>query len=562
MVPVPNWRDVPKKRTSRPASGYGSGWSKRPRTMLKTLVVAPMARPSVRTTMTPNPGLRVSIRNAPRRSCRRPLMERGAARSVPRRLRGGGLTERPEMGKRGPGTGRLPSGLRLQSLFQAAPRRAPPDQFVQEQFAIRLCTDAAATNRPHARRSNEAPTRMRSILSTVSCVAALGLACSRHPAQQQAAAGPPTVTVAPVTQRDVPIYGEFVGQTAAANTVEIRSQVSGFLQQIAFTEGAVVQKGALLFRIDPRSYEAALQQSRAALAQRQAALGKARQDVNRYRPLVEKHAISGEQLDAALAQEAQERANVEAARAQMQQAELNVSYTRISAPLTGRIGAAQVKIGALVQAGSTLLDTMYSVEPMYVGFSVSEQRHLEYQKRIREHPATPPPLQLILSDGSTYPQPGRINLVSPQVNPATGTIAIRGEFPNPDRLLRPGLFVRVRVLIEERKNAMLVPQQAVQETQGVKSLLVVGDDNKVAMRTVEVSSTADNFAVIDSGVKAGERVIVEGAQKVRPGIQVAVQQGARAETQDSVAPRQTPQPAAPPQAQQPTSGRAPPPSQR
>ncbi|MFL5427975.1 MAG: efflux RND transporter periplasmic adaptor subunit [Myxococcales bacterium] len=392
---------------------------------------------------------------------------------------------------------------------------------------------------------------MRSILSIVSSVAALGVACSRHPAQQQAAAGPPTVTVAPVTQRDVPIYGEFVGQTAAANTVEIRSQVSGFLQQIAFTEGAVVQKGALLFRIDPRSYEAALQQARAALAQRQAALGKARQDVNRYRPLVEKHAISGEQLDAALAQEAQERANVEAARAQMQQAELNVSYTRISAPLTGRIGAAQVKIGALVQAGSTLLDTMYSVEPMYVGFSVSEQRHLEYQKRIREHPATPPPLQLILADGSTYPQPGRINLVSPQVNPATGTIAIRGEFPNPDGLLRPGLFVRVRVLIEERKNATLVPQQAVQETQGVKSLLVVGDDNKVAMRTVQVSSTADNFAVIDSGVKAGERVIVEGAQKVRPGIQVAVQQSA---------PPQAQAPAS--GAQQPTSGRAPQPTQR
>jgi membrane fusion protein, multidrug efflux system len=367
---------------------------------------------------------------------------------------------------------------------------------------------------------------MRSIGRVIPTIVALGAACSRHPQQQQTAAGPTTVSVAQVTQRDVPIHGEFVGQTTAANTVEIRSQVSGFLQEIAFTEGAIVKKGQLLFRIDPRSFQAAQQQARAALAQRQAALEKARRDVSRYRPLVEKHAISGEQLDTALAQEEQERANVEAARAQVQQADLNLSYTRISAPLTGRIGAAQVKMGALVQAGSTLLDTMYSVDPIYVTFSVSEQRHLEYQRRVREHPSEPPPLQLILSDGSTYPSSGKINFVSPQVNPATGTLAIRGEFPNPDGLLRPGLFVRVRVLLEERKNATVVPQQALQETQGVKSVLVVGDDSKVAMRTVQVSGTADDFAVIDSGLKPGERVIVEGAQKVRPGMQVAVQQSA------------------------------------
>jgi membrane fusion protein (multidrug efflux system) len=260
---------------------------------------------------------------------------------------------------------------------------------------------------------------------------------------------------------------------------------------------------------------------------------------------VAQHAISGEQLATAEAQLLQERANVQAARAQLQQAELNVSYTRIAAPLTGRIGAAQVKIGALVQAGSTLLDTMYSVDPMYVTFSVSEQRHLEYQKRMRAQPAAPPPLQLILADGSTYPQMGRINMVSPQVNPTTGTLALRGEFPNPEGLLKPGLFVRVRLLLEERKNAVVVPQQALQETQGVKSVLVVGEDGKVAMRTVTVSGSAGNLAVIDSGVKPGERVVVEGAQKVRPGMQVAVQ------------------PAAPPQAQPPSAaGRTPPPPPR
>jgi membrane fusion protein (multidrug efflux system) len=404
---------------------------------------------------------------------------------------------------------------------------------------------------------------MRSIGCATACVLALAAGCSRRSGQQQATQAPPTVAVAQVTQRDVPIYGEFVGQTEAASTVEIRSQVTGFLQQIAFTEGAVVQKGQLLFVIDPRSYAAALQQARAALAQRLAALAKARQDVNRYRPLVAQHALSREQLDTAVAQEAQERANVEAARAQVAQADLNLSYTRITAPMTGRIGAALVKIGALVQTGSTLLATMYSVDPMYVTFSVSEQRHLQYQKRMREHPEEPPPLQLILADGSVYPEMGRVNMVAPQVNPATGTVTIRGEFPNPQGILKPGLFVRVRALLEQRKNATLVPQQAVQQVQGVQSVLVVGEDNKVSMHTITTSGTVDNFAVVDSGVKPGERVIVEGAQKARPGMAVTVQQAQQPTAAQQPAAQQ-PQgqnaQAPQPQPQQPssTAGRAPP----
>jgi membrane fusion protein (multidrug efflux system) len=398
---------------------------------------------------------------------------------------------------------------------------------------------------------------MRSIARATACVLVLGAACARRSGPQQNQQAPPTVAVANVTQGDVPIYGEFVGETQAANTVEIRSQVTGFLQEIAFTEGSLVEKDRLLFRIDPRSYAAAVQQARAAVAQRLAALAKARQDVNRYRPLVAQHAISREQLDTAVAQQAQERANVEAARAQLAQTELNLSYTRITAPMTGRIGAALVKIGALVQAGSTLLDTMYSVDPMYVMFSVSEQRHLEYQKRMRERPEAPPRLQLILADGSTYPHQGAVNMVSPQVNPATGTVAIRGEFPNPEGILKPGLFVRVRALIEERKNATLVPQQAIQEVQGVQSVLVVGDDAKVSMRTVRTSGTVDDSAVIDSGVKPAERVIVQGAQKVRPGMTVAIQQVSPPGPSGPPAqPASQQQPA--PQQPSSTAGRAPP----
>jgi membrane fusion protein (multidrug efflux system) len=327
-----------------------------------------------------------------------------------------------------------------------------------------------------------------------------------------------------VLQRDVPVYGEFVGETEAANQVEIRSQVSGFLQEIAFQEGALVPIGQLLFQIDPRQYAAAVEQARAVLKQREAALMKVRQDVRRYRLLGQQDVIPRQQLDTAVAQEAQERANVEAAKAQLAQALLNLSYTRITAPLTGRIGAAQVKIGALVQAGATLLDTMYSVDPVYVTFNVSERDYLEYQKRTRERPEVLPPLYIILADGSTYPHAGRINMVSPQVNRATGTIAVRGEFPNPEELLKPGLFVRVRLQVEERKNALVVPQQAIQEVQGVKSVLVVGDDQKVALRTVTASTTMQDFAVIDSGLRPGERVIVEGAQKVRPGVPVVAEE--------------------------------------
>jgi membrane fusion protein (multidrug efflux system) len=193
---------------------------------------------------------------------------------------------------------------------------------------------------------------------------------------------------------------------------------------------------------------------------------------------------------------------------------------------------------------------------------VSERDYLEYQKRTRERPEALPPLHIVLADGSTYPHPGRINMVSPQVNRATGTLAVRGEFPNPDELLKPGLFVRVRLLVEERKNAVVVPQQAIQEVQGVKSVLVVGNDQKVALRTVTATATVDDLAVIDSGLRPGERVIVEGAQKVRPGIQVV------AEERPLEAPAPPPQSSEPGQdagqKQQPSppAGRAPPASPR
>ncbi|MGH9406473.1 MAG: efflux RND transporter periplasmic adaptor subunit [Terriglobia bacterium] len=372
-------------------------------------------------------------------------------------------------------------------------------------------------------RFREKAARPRATLALISVCAAVfaSTGCSSKVRAKNAAGArsfpPPAVVVAPVVQKTVPIYGEYVGQTAAVNTVEIRSQVEGFLEKISFVEGSTVTKGQLLFLIDPREYEATVMRARASLSQAQAALVKSRQDVARYTPLVKQHAISQEQLDTATAESAEGEANVEAAKAQLAQANLNLSYTKIDAPLTGRISQAQVKVGALVQPGSTLLATIYSINPIYVNFSVSEAQYLDSAKGERRFP----PVSLELADNSAYPLKGRIDMLSPQVDPTTGTLGIRAEFPNPNGTLRPGLFVRVRMLASEKKNAMLVPAEAVQELQGVQSVLVVGGDNRVEFRTITAGDTVGGMRIVDSGLQAGQRVIVQGLQKVRPGMPVS-----------------------------------------
>lgn len=345
--------------------------------------------------------------------------------------------------------------------------------------------------------------------------------------QQKSAAAfpPPVVIVAPAVQKSVPIFRQYVGQTAAVNTVEIRSQVEGFLEKIAFAEGSTVQKGQLLFLIDPREYEAAVKKAEAALDQSKAALTKAKQDVARYTPLVRQHALPQEQLDTAVAAAQEGEANVEAAKAQLAQAELNLGYTKIRAPLTGRISRAQMKVGALVQPGSSLLATIYSINPVYVNFSVSEGTYLQFHRRAAHgRLGNFPPIQIILGDNSTYHYKGRIDMVSPQVDPATGTLGMRAEVPNPSGFLRPGLFVRVRMKVEEKPNALTVPAEAVQEVQGVQSVLVVNDQNKVEFHTVSAGDVVNNMRLIESGLQPGARVIVQGLQKVRPGMQVKPQE--------------------------------------
>jgi RND family efflux transporter MFP subunit len=350
-----------------------------------------------------------------------------------------------------------------------------------------------------------------------------GTGCSTHaggdPPPQQPAAQAPEVVVATVIQKTVPIYTEYVGQAQSVDTVEIRSQVTGFLKEFSFEEGSAVETGQLLFLIDPRPYEAALAQKRASLNQNLAALHKADGDVERYRPLYDRHAVSKEQLDTALAVQEEARANVEAARAEVSTAELNLGYTRISAPIRGQIGQSQVKTGALVQAGNTLLATIYSIGPIYVMFNISQNTYLQYAHRFRQAPGDVP-LRIMLAENTPYSHTGKIDMVTPDVNTTTGTLGIRAVFPNPKALLKPGLFVRVRMVMAKARNALLVPKPAVQELQGTQSVDVVAPDNKVQFRSVTVEGPSGNFVIVSSGLKAGERVIVQGQQKVRPGMVV------------------------------------------
>ncbi|UFP93055.1 efflux RND transporter periplasmic adaptor subunit [Gloeobacter morelensis] len=389
--------------------------------------------------------------------------------------------------------------------------------------------------------------------------------------EKAAAAPPPTVVATEVLQKSVPIYGEYVARTAASQTVDLRARVEGFLERAFFKEGSFVEKGTLLFTIDKRSYEAELQAARAQLSRAQADLIQAQQqvrslkaqaelasadaqrtrtlrDLTRAQALEQEGALSERDLDVAVANERaaaaevearqatlrdtalnqrvaidQAKAAVEAAKSAVRQAELKVSYTEIRAPISGIIGRIQSYPGNLVGKGeSTLLATISAVDPLKVDFSISEADYLRFARRNRPNTPATPQFELLLADGSSYSYKGRFNSVDRAVNLQTGTLQLQALFPNPERLLRDGQFGRVRVPIENRPNAVLVPQRSVQEVQGNKTVLVVGTQNKVALRSVTLGPSYQSFYVVEAGIQPGERVIVEGLQKARPGLPVTL----------------------------------------
>jgi membrane fusion protein (multidrug efflux system) len=323
------------------------------------------------------------------------------------------------------------------------------------------------------------------------------------------------------------MYADKVGEIKGSQEVDLRARVSGILVAKHFRDGTLVKQGELLFSIDAREFRAQVASSRARLASAEANLARARQDVERYRPLLEEDAIARQVYDNAVTAERQAEAEVSASRAALEETQLGLEYASVRAPLSGRIGAAQVFPGSLITAGQTVLATISSDDPAWAYFTISESELLEFQRQAGKGGDLPPDdprrtVQLIMSDGRVYPHPGHINFGDRALNPTTGTYTLRAEVPNPDHALIPGLFVRVRAMAGELQNALVVPDRAVQEQLGKYFLTVVGIDDKAELRPVELGPRFGNRQVIESGITAGDRVVVEGLQKARPGTTLQV----------------------------------------
>jgi len=382
------------------------------------------------------------------------------------------------------------------------------------------------------------------VVSLFALLAACGDSKDADKAKQAAAAPVPTVVVTDVVQKTVPIYAEYVGQTDARETVEIRARVQAFLDAQHFTEGTVVKKGDLLFTLDKREYEAKLLQAKAELEGAMARLGKAETDEKRLKPLAERKAVPQQDYDNAVANLQTAQAGVSAAKSGVVEAELNLSYCTITSPITGLIGKRLVAPGNLVGKGeATLLDTVSSIDPIRVNTTISEAEYLRFFASRNERTSGPGQLELILADGSVYPHKGKLAIVDRAVDPKTGTLNFSAEFPNPAGQLRPGQFGRVRAVAEMVKDALLIPKRAVQEIQGMKTVLVVGADNTVALRTIQPGDTVGDLLIVRSGLKPGERVIVDGMQKAKPGSKVnptTAVEAAAAQPTDSAASKGAP----------------------
>ena len=335
---------------------------------------------------------------------------------------------------------------------------------------------------------------------------------------------PVEVTIVEVKASPITVYNEYVAQTQAPDTIEIRSQVTGLLERQAFADGARVKKGDVLYVIDQRPFQAQLAQAKASVAQAEANLVNAQQNLARNSRLIAQKAVSQQDYDTAVAQERSSAALVEAQKALLRSVELNLEFATLRASREGFMSSSLVKPGALITAQQTLLTTLYSSDPMWVNFTVSEARLLELQRQLKrppgEEPDNAPTFRVRLADGTDYALPGKLNFVDATLDSKSGTLQIRISVPNPDRVLRPGLFVRVIVPAFENPNALRVPQQAVQELQGLKSVYVVGADSKVEARQIVASHRDGNDWVVESGLASGDRVVVEGVGKLRPGVAV------------------------------------------
>jgi membrane fusion protein (multidrug efflux system) len=352
----------------------------------------------------------------------------------------------------------------------------------------------------------------------------LGLAgCQK--AQKAPPAAPVAVEFITATPQDVPVFQKWIGSLDGATNAQIRAQVSGYLVAQKYKEGGFVKKGDVLFQIDKRVFQAALDQAKAQVDVALAQQGKTELDVKRLTPLARQNAISQEELDDAVQANKAAQANVEAAKATAAQSQLNLDFTEVTSLIDGVAGTAQAQIGDLIGPGSGVLTTVSTIDPIRAYFSISEQSYLAFCHQFtnaadRGAHRAELALQLILSDGSTYPLPGQWLFTSRQVDVNTGTLQVAGLFPNPDGILRPGQYALVRAMLETRHGAIVIPQRAVTELQGSYQVAVVDSENKVHLKTVQVGEQVGNNWLIEKGVEPNDRVVVEGTQKVRDGMAV------------------------------------------
>ncbi len=370
---------------------------------------------------------------------------------------------------------------------------------------------------------------MKSKHILVLLVSVLLVSCNKDKEQKQAP--PSEIKVVEVIQKDVPIYSEFVGQAFGLYDIPIRARVEGFLEGIYFKEGEPVTKGQLLYAIDSQPFQAEVASQQSKVAEAQSLLVNAEKELNRYKPLAAKNAVSQSDLDAAQATYDAALASVEAAKATMRMSQINLGYTKMKSPIQGIIGKTEAKIGEFVgrDPNPVILNTVSRIDTIRVQFFITEGQYLqlakEYGKELKEKGKNPEyenkvKINLILADGENYPHYGFIDFIDRNIDSSTGSLLVQASFPNPKELLRPGMYTKVKIPIENVKNALLIPQRCVSELQGQYSVYVVNSENTIEAKQLKIKAKIGDYYIIKEGLKADDKVVLEGLQKVGAGMVV------------------------------------------